>query len=312
MLAALGECMVEVSPVGDGNYRVGYAGDTFNAAWASRALLPRELAVRYVTAVGTDWVSDGLFQFLAESGLDLAAVRRDPVRSVGLYAVRLIDGERSFAYWRAGSAATAFADDPGFLEMALHGVRMALFSGITLAILPPAGRDNLHRALAAARRNGTRIVFDPNYRARLWPSEAAARDVLSTFCRIVDCVLPSFSDEAALFGDATPEATAARFQKLGVEEIIVKNGAEAALCVIGDASELVAAVPVERVVDTTGAGDAFNGAYLAARLQGALPAAAVGLGHRVAALSVQHRGALIPKDALQRLGQPRIEGMPSP
>ncbi|WP_419728422.1 sugar kinase [Lichenicola sp.] len=293
-LVAIGECMVEVAPAGADSYSLGYAGDTFNAAWASRVLLPASHAVRYVTAVGTDWVSDEMVAFMAQAGLDVSAVRRDPVRSVGLYAVRLVEGERSFAYWRSNSAATSLADDPSALALSLQGADIVLFSGITLAILSEAARETLFTALVEARRNGTRIAFDPNHRPRLWPSDTAARDTLTAFCRIVDCVLPSFSDEAALFGDASPSATAARFAELGVSEIVVKNGPDPALCVVDGVSKWIPARPVEHVLDTTGAGDAFNGAYLAGRLEGLDALAAVARGHQVAAVSVQTRGALIP------------------
>ena len=306
-LVVIGECMVEVAPAEAGLYRLGYAGDTFNAAWTSRLLLPPDHGVRYVTSIGTDWMSDALLAFMQEAGLDLAYVRRDPVRSVGLYAIRLNEGERSFAYWRSNSAATTLADDPAHLARALRGATMALCSGITLAILPPEGRRNLHDALVTARRAGTRIVFDPNHRPRLWQNDAAARDALSAFCRMSDIVLPSFSDEAALFGDASPMETADRLGRLGAGEIVVKNGPDAALCVTPAATNWVEACAVTRPVDTTGAGDAFNGAYLAARLQGAAPMEAAHQAHRVARLAVRTRGALVPRDLQVRLADPLEE-----
>ncbi|MGI3777198.1 MAG: sugar kinase [Janthinobacterium lividum] len=295
-LVVIGECMVEVSPAGGGLHRLGYAGDTFNAAWASRLLLPPERAVRYVTTLGTDWVSDGMLAFMRGAGLDLSAVRRDPLRPAGLYAVRLVDGERSFAYWRSGSAATTLADDPDHLAAALSGAAMVLFSGITLAILPPSGRAALFDAVAAARGRGTRIAFDPNHRPRLWRDDDEAREVLTRFSRLVDCALPSFSDEAALFGDASPTACAARFAALGVEEVVVKDGPGPALVAAPGVTEWTEPSPVARPLDTTGAGDAFNGAYLAGRLQGLAPARAAGLAHRVAAVAIRTRGALVPRD----------------
>ena len=308
-LVVIGECMVEISPAEGGLHRVGYAGDTFNAAWCGRLLLPPERHVRFVTNVGTDWVSDELHAFMAAAGLDLSFVRRDPLRTPGLYAVRLEDGERSFAYWRSGSAATTLADDPAHLARAVAGAEIALFSGITLAILPEAGREALRDALAAARQAGTRIAFDPNYRPRLWQGADAARETFSRFAAIVDIVLPSFSDENALFGDPTPEATAARFAALGVGEIVVKDGPEPALCVTAAGTERIEARAALRPLDTTGAGDAFNGAYLACRLAGAPPAVAAGFGHRAAAVAIMTRGALVPRDIAAQLEatQPEID-----
>jgi 2-dehydro-3-deoxygluconokinase len=300
-LVVIGECMAELSPTGEGDHRLGYAGDTFNAAWASRLLLPSEQPVRYVTAIGTDWISDEMFAFMAASGLDLSSVGRDPGRSIGLYAVKLVNGERIFSYWRKGSAATALADDPDRLGTATRDAAMILFSGITLAILPPAGRSNLLLALEGARAAGATIAFDPNYRQRLWSNPAEARETFASFMPVVDCALPSFADEADLFGDASVAETAARFRGLGAREVVVKDGLAAAFCVLDGLATAVPCCPVERPVDTTGAGDAFNGAFLAARLRGLPTPEAARIGHSVAAVAVQTRGALLPQDITERI-----------
>ena len=151
-------------------------------------------------------------------------------------------------------------------------------------------------ALASARRRGARVAFDPNHRPRLWRDDDEAREVLTSFSRLVDCALPSFSDEAALFGDVSPMASASRFASLGVEEIVVKDGPNAALSVTPGSTEWIEPCPVGQPLDTTGAGDAFNGAYLAGRLQGFGPARAVRLAHRVAAVAIRTHGALVPRD----------------
>lgn len=112
-------------------------------------------------------------------------------------------------------------------------------------------------------------------------------------------LLPSFDDEAAFFGDPFPKDTAERYLALGAEEVLVKNGgAEMVLAGGGRVRELPA---MERVtpVDTTGAGDSFNGGYLAARLAGVAPEDAVRKGHEVAMKVVMHRGALMPFEALR-------------
>ena len=115
---------------------------------------------------------------------------------------------------------------------------------------------------------------------------------------MADIALPSFSDEEALFGDAAPEATAERLARLGVAEIVVKDGQNAAFLRCGKVMERVPAATVG-AVDTTGAGDAFNGGYLAARLAGQPPLAAARLGHAVAAAVVQVFGALAPFEVLR-------------
>lgn len=292
--AAIGECMIELSGGRDDLWRMGFAGDTFNTAWYARRLLPASAAVAYVTAIGSDPFSDRMAGFFADSGIAADRVRRVADRRPGLYAITLDGAERRFTYWRGEAAARRLADDAGWLERALSGCGMLHLSGITLAILPEEARARLVAALAAARRSGARIAFDTNWRPALWPDEAAARAAMQAVYPIADIVLPTFDDERALFGDASPEATAGRIAAAGPREIAVKNGVEPCLVVAGEASRFVPAESAVEPVDTTGAGDSFGGAYLAARLIGRDPFAAARIGHRVAGRVVRVHGALAP------------------
>jgi 2-dehydro-3-deoxygluconokinase len=115
---------------------------------------------------------------------------------------------------------------------------------------------------------------------------------------VVDIALPSFDDEAALWGDADPQATLSRLEQAGVQEIVVKNGAGDVACSWSGRREVLATPAVARVIDTTGAGDSFNAGYLAGRLVG-LPVAQAGrIGQQVAGIVIGHYGALASVDAL--------------
>lgn len=296
-IVSIGECMVELSPNGEGLWKLGFAGDTLNSAWYLRARLGAEWTVAYYTRLGTDRFSGETLEFLAAGGIDTAAIQRDATRSVGLYAISLDKGERSFTYWRGQSAAKLLADDPAHLAAALDGAEMAYFSGITLAILSPEGREALFSVLRDFRAKGGRVAFDPNIRERLWEDHETLRKVITAAGAVSDIVLPSFDDEAKWFGDADPAATRARYAALGAEEIVVKNGGgEMCLWRAGEAIRHVT-YPEVVPIDTTGAGDSFNGGYLAARLSGRTPEAAAQAAHDLAARVVCHRGALLPQEA---------------
>ncbi|TIU81750.1 MAG: sugar kinase, partial [Mesorhizobium sp.] len=133
---------------------------------------------------------------------------------------------------------------------------------------------------------------------RLWPSREAAQAAILEALAVADIALPTFPDEQMLFGDPTPQATAERLGKL-TGEVVVKNGEQPALIALNGASQTVDAVHVATPVDTTGAGDSFNGGYLAARLAGHAPADAARRAHKVAAAVVQVRGALAPFETLR-------------
>lgn len=302
VFAAIGECMVELSSVGEGLYRQGFAGDTFNTAWYVRALTePSACVVRYVTAVGDDKLSDELLAFIAGSGIDASHIRRIAGRPVGLYAIHLDGHERSFSYWRDRSAARLLAADRDALAAALADADVAYFSGITLAILSAEDRRTLLDGLAGVRARGGTVAFDPNVRPRLWPDLETMRAGTEAGYAVATVALPTWPDERDVFGDGSIEAQIRRLQALGVSEIVVKAGADPCVVVADGVAETVPAVRVEAPVDTTGAGDSFNAGYLSARMAGMTPAAAARAGHAVAARVIGVKGALAPMAAVADL-----------
>lgn len=301
-VVSIGECMIELSGREGPTWRQGIAGDTLNTLWYLRALLPADARTDYVTAFGDDPFSAEQIAFLTGHGIGTAHSPVMTGKAPGLYAITLdAAGERAFTYWRGQSAARHLADDPDALTASLAGADLVYFSGITLAILDESARARLFEALAAARAAGATVAFDPNYRPRLWPDRSAAAGAIDAGYKVGDMVLPTFDDERALFGDGAPEVTADRIAAHGPGTIIVKCGAQAALLHQDGRRRAIAPPAPLAPVDTTGAGDSFNGAFLAAMLTGrAAPDAAL-LAHRVAARVIGHHGALVPEEALAGL-----------
>lgn len=295
-IATIGECMIELSGGASANWRMGFAGDTFNTLWALHALNDR--SATYVSAFGDDPFSRDQIAFFADHGIGIGASPVIPGARPGLYAITLAGAERSFTYWRSDAAARQLASDPVALEKSLKNQSLVYFSGITLAILDEASRKVLLDAIAEARAAGSLVAFDPNYRPRLWPDRKAAQAAIAGALAVTDIALPTFPDEQMLFGDAAPQATAARLAAQ-VKEVVVKNGEQPALVVAGGKAENIPAIRVASPLDTTGAGDSFNGGYLAARLSGHELAEAARRAHRVAAAVVQVRGALAPFEVLR-------------
>jgi 2-dehydro-3-deoxygluconokinase len=293
-VVSIGECMVEIGPAEvPGLYRMGFAGDTFNTAWYLRRRLAADWTVDYLSAAGTDAASAAMLAFMETAGIGTAHVARLSDATVGLYLIELRDGERSFSYWRGQSAARRLAEDEARLRAALAGADLAYFSGITLAILPPADRARLLGALDDYRAEGGRVAFDPNLRLRLWPSPAAMAEAVTEAAGHADIALPSFEDDANAFGDPDPETCARRYAALGATEVVVKNGAGRLAALAGGAWHAHDPVPVPEVVDTTAAGDSFNAGYLACRLAGGAVTEALRAGAALAARVVGGRGALV-------------------
>ncbi len=299
---SIGECMIEMSGGADRQYRMGFAGDTLNTAWYMRAFLGDDWSVDYVTALGEDIYSGQIRAFLDENGIGTGHIQTIKGRRPGLYMIHQEGGDRHFTYWRDTSAAKLLADDYSALAAALEGADLVYFSGITLAILAPRARGKLMKAIVAARNAGARVAFDPNLRPALWSGPRTMQAVLTAGAAIADIVLPTHPDEATLFGDVGTAGTAARYLDAGIAEVAVKNGADAALVASSGEHHEVAPPPGAKVVDPTGAGDSFNGAYLSMRLRGHDLRESAEAAHQVAGIVIGYPGALVPRDKLPVLG----------
>jgi 2-dehydro-3-deoxygluconokinase len=300
---AIGECMIELQrSAGSAGMDYRFGGDTLNAAvYMARLLDPARVRVAYVTGLGVDGMSDEMLAGWEREGIDTACVQRLPDRLPGIYMIETDPGgERRFHYWRKDSAARHWLEAPqaGKVLVQLAAARKVYLSGISLAILSDADRELLIAALAQCRARGGSVVFDNNYRPRLWENAQAAAGVYRRVLAHTDIALLTLDDEHAIYGAETARDVVERTRGYGVREVVVKCGA--APCLVWAEGQLheVAPVPVKDVIDTTAAGDSFGAAYMAARLSGQDPAAAARAGHRLAGAVITHRGAIIPREAM--------------
>ena len=296
-VAAIGEVMIELAPDTDGSYQMGFAGDTFNTIIGIARL---GVPASYVTLLGDDSYSDNILRLLAAEHVDASLVQRLPGRQPGLYMIANSDnGERTFRYWRSEAPARQLWLDKESLvslEKQLANYRYLYLSGITLAIMQPEARLRLLQFIAEHRRQGGRLVFDSNYRPRLWPDVSAARSAIAECLAITDIALLTLDDEMALWGGESAEQIAGWHREYGFQELVIKRGSEPLLLLAGGSTVQVDVEPVSGVIDTTGAGDAFNAGYLAGRLRGMATVDAAAWGNRSAAAVIRRKGGVVPRD----------------
>jgi 2-dehydro-3-deoxygluconokinase len=297
-VVCVGEVMVEMARGHDGRFGQACGGDTFNTAvYLARA----GIGVGYATALGDDRYSNDILAMAGAEGVATDLVLRVPDRLPGLYLIETdAAGERSFQYWRENSPARDLFELAEWSRVAegLVAAKLIYFSGITLSLYSNVGLGRLLAVTEMARQQGAKIAFDGNFRARGWNGDLPrTRTVFMEALKRVDIALPTYDDEAVLWGDPSPEATVERLQAFGIGEIVVKNGPNGALVASGGQRELIPVPEVVQPVDTTAAGDSFNAAYLAERLSGTAPAEAAAAAHRLAGEKIRHRGAIMPRAA---------------
>jgi 2-dehydro-3-deoxygluconokinase len=259
-LIALGETMLSLVAI-DGTmadastFRATHGGAESNACVAAARA---GLRPAWVSRLGDDAAGDRVIAALRASGVDVRWVRRDPERSTGLM---LRDTSGSVRYWRAGSAASAL--EPSALDdVPVAAARSALVTGITALIGPGPQRT----AIAFLDRAGGLRAVDPNLRPGLWGSDRAF-ELIRPLIERCDVLLAGEHELMSLLG-AGGETLARRAADLGPREVVLKRGAGGAAALAPDGTwRERRPVPVTDV-DPVGAGDAFNAAYIAARLRG--------------------------------------------
>jgi 2-dehydro-3-deoxygluconokinase len=286
---AVGECMVELFaedpiPVDRAErFQRSFGGDALQAAIAAANLgTPSGVA----TVVGDDRFAPALLSWLEQMNIaNDFIVRRSGF--TGLYLISLDGaGERSFAYYRKGSAASTI--DAGDVAWP-QPPDAVLVSGITQAVSGSSRRAAFEVA-SRTRDAGGLVVFDVNYRPLLWSDPSAAKEAFEEILPLCHAIRVSAPEETELVvGESDPDGAARDLSARGPLLVLVGCGAGGAVLAAGGSVERIPAPPV-RCVDTTGAGDALTGAFVHGLLAGMAPSDAARLGVAAGSLAVARRG----------------------
>ncbi|MEN5081381.1 sugar kinase [Bosea sp. TWI1241] len=270
-----------------GEYRFGHGGDTSNCAIAAAR---QGAKVAYIGALGADEAGRSFRELWRSEGVDDSHVGTHPSAPTGLYFVSHGPQGHVFSYLRAGSAASLYgpADLPKEL---IRSAKVIQASGISQAISASAA-DAVFEAFDIARQAGVVTAYDTNLRLKLWPL-TRARAVIHAACEMADIILPGLDDARLLTGLTEPEAIA---------DFYLGFGARVVALTLGDAGSLVATperrqryVPIKvAAIDATGAGDCYDGAFLAEYIRTGDAFAAAAYANVAAALSTQGYSAVAP------------------
>jgi 2-dehydro-3-deoxygluconokinase len=252
-----------------------------------------------LTAVGNDVISDAMVENFQLNGIDTMFVQRVQNRQSGAYLIQVSDiGERSFVYWRDTSAAklTISQLDDSCKRELIEKCDLFYFSGISIAILDKNDRQGFWLLLAELKQAGVIIIFDSNYRSRLWGNKKEAIEQFDKALKISSLVFAGVEDFSLLYNLATLSDIDNFLSDYSINELIIKNGSDDIFYRSFTEQLTVEISPVDYVVDSTSAGDSFNSGYLSARMNSYSIKKAIEHACRVSACVIQHKGAVINKD----------------
>jgi 2-dehydro-3-deoxygluconokinase len=289
-ILAIGEPLMELAEVernGERLYLPGFGGDVSNVAIAAAR---QGAKTGMLTALGDDAFGRAFIELWEDEGVDSACVRLVEGGRTGVYFISYGKEGHVFTYARAGSAASLLGPE----DLPLHRIaeaRVLHASGISQAISDDAA-DAVFAAIRHAKASGRTVSYDTNLRLRLWPLDRA-RAVIHGAVALSDIALPGLDDAQKLTGLESPEEICAFYLKLGCRIVALTMGKSGTMVADGARVSVIPARPVE-AVDATGAGDTFDGAFLAEWLTHGDPFRAAAYANAAAALSTLGQGAVAP------------------
>lgn len=289
-IISLGESMVEFfceGPISQATtFRRSVGGDTMNTIIAASRLGSK---CGYITRLADDQFGEYLLNKWKSENIDVSNVKSVSEGFNGIYFISLLAaGQREFIYYRAGSAASTTTPldlDQDYVKSA----RILHTSGISQAI-SKSSLQTVEQAIQMARKKKVKVSFDPNYRPRLWKKEEAKR-AYETILPYVDICL---ADETygALVNKTEPVDLLDYFAEFRIPIIAIKLGSKGVMLKERGHDQRQYGVLDVKVVDTTGAGDAFNGGFLHGICHDYSVDDAAILGTITAGLKVTGRGAI--------------------
>lgn len=243
----------------------------------------------YCTRLGNDPMGKRILKSMEKNGVaaDLVTVTDDALTGFMMKGMTEV-GDPKIAYFRKNSAASTISvRDIDKLD--LCGCDFLHVTGIFPAVSKSA-YDAVRRLISRAKALDMFISFDPNLRPQLWPSEKEMVRCMNTLAQDADLVLPGLGEGKILTGKDTAEEIAAFYHNMGVDSVVVKLGAKGAYWSCGGESGTVSEFPVERIVDTVGAGDGFAAGVISAVAEGLSLHEATFRGTVIGSIQISNKG----------------------
>ena len=282
------------------NMKINFGGDTYNSAVYFSRLTNDKTNTFYSTALGNDNFSKKMISRFKNENIKCDYIRTDGENPPGLYSIEINEkGERSFSYWRDQSSAKyIFLGSKGKkLVKDINNADVFYYTGISAGILDEKQRKDLINIGSTATICG----FDFNYRSQLHYNNKVSQLLFNEINNRVDIHFVSFDDARELFNIKSPLEI---FEIIKEKKNLILIRYKGSIIFKNKLQEIkTITVPHGEVVDTTAAGDAFNGSFLAIMNNNKnFPVEEnILISHSVTREVIKHRGAIISKNKMPKI-----------
>ena len=291
-ICAIGECMIELTNAKTKLYSQSIAGDTLNF---TSYLDKKIFNTSYFTAVGTSEISMRVINFLHKQKIKTYLISKISSYEIGLYLIENSKaGEKIFYYWRDNSAAKFFFNNQNIIKYKnqLLKNQYVYFSGITLSLFENNNLHNFLSLLELLKKKQVKIIFDFNIRIKRW-SKKKLNSYFSQTLPFANILFASGEDLNFLKGSASVKTFTNLIQKYNIKHAIYRKNARLNYSFYENESYFVKNIVKDKVIDTSGAGDGYNAAYISNFIKYNNPQKALSAASELGAKIVMKKGAIV-------------------
>ena len=291
-VCSIGEAMIEISNIKNSLYNQSFAGDTLNFC---NYLDKKKLNAFFLSAIGKSEINQSLLDFVKSKKISTKYIKKINQFEVGLYLIKNKDnGEKQFFYWRDESAAKHYFNNIDFVNLykELKNFDYIYFSGITLSIIHISKLNNFIKLLKLLKSKKIKIVFDFNIRPSRW-NKKNLNIFLDSVLKFVDICFLSGEDMNYWKNKNNIKSYEQIVRKYKLKHSIFRKNAKFTYVFLNKTRYVFKNKLLKRVVDTSGAGDGFNAAYLSNFIVNNDPVLALKAGSSLGSKIVMKKGAIV-------------------
>mgnify|MGYP001162775502 FL=1 len=290
---SIGECMIEIANIKNNHFIQSFAGDTLNF---SAYLDKKKIKVDYLTSIGKSKINKNLFDIFRLKKISPKLVNIHKDKESGLYLIKNYkNGEKQFYYWRENSAAKDYLNNLNYNKLISKFTKYdyVYFSGITLALLSKEKRMNFYEFIKLIKQKNIKIVFDLNIRLNRWSNKLQLNKTLNLFLPLVSILFGTGEDMKKWKNNDNVIFFNKIINKNNIQHAVYRKNASYNYAFINNKHFTNINKIRNTIIDSSGAGDGFNAAYISEFVTTQNAIKSLKSGHNMGSKIVMKKGAII-------------------